>query len=488
MSTAASTGFFGHPKGLQTLFFTEMWERFSYYGMRAMLMLYMTDQVTGGMGIDATTAGAIYGLYTFGVYVLALPGGWIADHLYGQWRSVLYGGILIALGHYCLAIPMNGTFFAGLFLIVLGTGMLKPNVSAIVGDLYPEKNAFRDAGFSIFYSGINIGALLGPILCGLFRVNLGWHWGFGLAGLGMTAALVQYVLGGKHLQGCGELRPEMAEPQVLSKSRRLALGGLGLAIPMCGLFAWLVQSGTLSLVRFAQLTGLIVVIIAAIYFAITIIFVCRDRIERGRVAACFFLFIGAAMFWSGFEQAGTSMTLFTEELTNRNLMGWTVPTELLQSVNPLFIIILAPVFGVIWVKLADRAPSTGIKFALGLVMLGVGFFVLAWGSTYATGPSSVGMHWLVVTYFFHTVGELCLSPVGLSNMTKLAPDRLVGQMMGVWFMGSALGNLIAGLVAGFTESMSPERLFSAVAFIAVGGGIFFLMLTPVIKKLMHGIK
>ena len=504
MSAVAQEQWFGHPRGLATLFFTELWERFSYYGMRALLILFMTDAAHHGLGMDADKAGAIYGLYTFGVYALALPGGWIADRLVGQRKAVLYGGILIALGHYALAIPAIPTFYAGLLLIVLGTGLLKPNVSAIVGDLYEgDKGGRRDAGFSIFYMGINIGAFAGPLICswlgepraGVEWVN--WHYGFGAAGVGMTFALVQYVLGQKYLHGAGQLKEEFAEPAKVVEAKGQFVKGLGILAVLIAAIIGLSAAGILpiTLVGFAQATGLIVVFLAVAYFTYVIAFVCRDTDERNRIGVCAFLFFGAAMFWSGFEQAGSSMSLFARDYTNRmlpdylpniftRLLGDEMTAGALQSVNPLFIILMAPVMGALWVWLSSRNPSIPIKFAYGLVLLGAGFLVLAWGSTYLEDGSKVGMRWLVATYFLHTVGELCLSPVGLSSITKLAPERLVGQMMGTWFMGAALGNLIAGLVAGYIEAMPLPKLFGTVAAIVIGTGMLFVLVSPWIKRLV----
>ena len=492
MSDAAEKQWFGHPRGLSTLFFTEMWERFSYYGMRTLLILFMTDATFGGLGMTAENAGAVYGLYTFGVYALALPGGWIADRLIGQRKAVLYGGVLIAAGHYSMAIPSLATFYAGLLLIVVGTGLLKPNVSAIVGDLYTDKGARRDAGFSIFYMGINIGAFAGPLICsfvgeprdGASWVN--WHYGFGAAGIGMTPG-PRPVRDGRQVHR----RRRRAERRLRqARERRPGAQGLQpgsggdrrLVVVIVGLSAGGILP--LTLVGFAQATGLIVTVLAAVYFAWVIGFVCRNKTERNRVGVCAILFVGAALFWSGFEQAGSSMNLFARDFTDRTFMGSEIPAGTLQSVNPLFIILLAPVMGMLWVWLDRRSPSIPMKFGYGLVLLGVGFLVMAWGSTHLGDGAKVGMQWLVVTYFFHTVGELCLSPVGLSSMTKLAPDRLVGQMMGTWFMGAALGNLIAGLVAGYIEEMPLPNLFGTVAMIVIISGGLFFVFTPIIKRMI----
>ena len=431
---AGEATFFGHPRGLATLFFTEMWERFSYYGMRALLILFMTAPATvGGLGYDATSAGSVYGLYTFGVYALALPGGWIADRLIGQRRAVLYGGVLIALGHYCLAIPAIPTFYAGLLLIVFGTGLLKPNISAIVGDLYAENGARRDAGFSIFYMGINLGGFFGPLICswlgepreGVTWVN--WHYGFAAAGVGMTFALVQYVAGQRYLQGAGELKEDSAQPERISTAWRQFYIGAGVLLALCAAGWVLSTAGAFTLASFAEIVFYIVAALFLAYFAVVIFFVARDHVERQRLTVCFLLCLGAAMFWSGFEQAGSALSLFARDLTDRTIFGAEITAGALASVNPILIILLAPVVGMTWVRLGARNPSIAVKFGLGLALLAVGFLVMAWASM-SLADGKVGMQWLVATYFFHTVGELCLSPVGLSSMTKLAPGRLVGHL------------------------------------------------------------
>ena len=477
-------GFFGHPRGLSTLFFTEMWERFSYYGMRALLILFMVDAVDkGGFAMGEAEAGAIYGLYTFGVYALALPGGWIADRLLGKRVSVLWGGIIIALGHYTLVIENQTTFYVGLALIAIGTGLLKPNVSAIVGDLYDDKGARRDAGFSIFYMGINIGAFLGPILCSELAKAKGWHWGFGIAGVGMTLAIVQYVLGRRHLEGAGELPEESRSPEKLAQAKK----GLLIGIAAFAVAALAIFSLGVTVEQFANATSYVVTALAVLYFGCVIGFVCKGSLEKQRVLLIALLFVGAACFWSGFEQAGTVMNLFAEDYTDRNVFGREIAAGTLQAINPLFIIILAPVVGMLWQKLGERSPSIGLKFGSGLILLGVGFLVMMWASQHID-DGQVGMRWLVACYFFHTVGELVLSPVGLSAVTKLSPERLVSQMMGTWFMGAALGNLIAGLVAGGLEDSHPGEIFKTVAMFSIGAGVFFLILSPWMKKLAGGIR
>jgi POT family proton-dependent oligopeptide transporter len=476
---------FGHPRGLSTLFFTEMWERFSYYGMRAILVLFMTNAVaTGGMGLDDVTATAIYGLYTAAVYVVTLPGGWVADRLLGLRRSVFWGGVVIAAGHFTLAVPSIVTFYLGLSLIVIGTGLLKPNISAMVGDLYPEGGSRRDAGFSIYYMGINAGGFFGPLVCGYLGENVDWHFGFGAAGVGMVLGLVQYSVGARHLGTAGELKNEAKSPASRAAARRSLFVGLeavvGLALVLGALQA--IGAIQISLVGFVDSAGVFIVSLAAVFLLYVAFFGGLTVTEKKRVGVIAVLFLAAACFWSGFEQAGSSMNLFAERLTDRIIGGWEMPASWLQSVNGLFIILLAPTFSALWLWLGARNPSIPAKMAFGLMFLGVGFAVLAWASVSATLENPVSPSWLVATYFFHTIGELCLSPIGLSSITKLSPQRYVGQMMGVWFMGAALGNLVAGRVGGLIASLPLPQLFGAVTMFSVGTGLLLLMFTKPLKK------
>lgn len=482
MSTAAADKqWFGQPRGLATLFFTEMWERFSFYGMRGLLILFMVDQVNG-MSMEQPTAAAIYGLYTGFVYLLALPGGWIADRVIGAKNAVFFGGILIAAGHFSMAIPSDTLFFVGLVLIILGTGLLKPNVSTIVGELYPEGGAQRDAGFSIFYMGINLGAFAGPIICGWLGEKVGWHWGFSAAGIGMVAGLIQYKLGDKYLSSVGSISTEKAKGGAKALSY-----GLGGVVGLTVLMVFLQKAGTLHLTLqgVAESTTYIIVGLAVAYFAYQMIFGGFTSHEKKRLVVIFILFLAAAAFWAGFEQAGSSMNIFADQSVDRVFFGREMPTSWLQSVNPIFIILLAPVFGQLWLFLGAGRPSIPMKFGIGLVLLGIGFFVVAWGASYAADGTKVSALWLVMTYFFHTAGELCLSPVGLSSVTKLAPKRLVGQMMGIWFMGTALGNVIAGLAAG---EENAHLLFSTVARNSIIVGVIMLLFAPLIKRLIGNLE
>lgn len=493
-SPSSDTSFFGHPRGLATLFFTELWERFSYYGMRALLILFMTAATTGanpGMGLDVGTAAAIYALYTGLVYLLALPGGWVADNLWGQQKAVFVGGCIIAAGHFSMAIPTTGTFFTGLVLITMGTGLLKPNVSTVVGDLYPEGGARRDAGFSVFYMGINLGAFAGPIITGFFGEGYQWHWGFSVAGFGMVLGLIQYRMGTKYLGDAGMLKTDDSEAEVARKSR-LFFGGFFSLLAAVGAFGWAVSQGIIAvtLTQIAAGLGVGILILVGVYFGYLLMFGGHTNEENKRLAVIFWLFVLIAIFWSGFEQAGSSLNLFAADYTDRVMFGWTMPASFLQSINPIFIIILAPVFGSLWVWLSNRQtnPSIPVKFGLGLLGLAAGFFVISWGAANSADGSLVSPAWLIVMYFLHTVGELTISPIGLSAITKLAPAGRVGQMMGIWFVGTALGNLFAGLVAGNLETLPPASLFRTVAMIVGVAGIVALVVSPGVKKLMGNVE
>ena len=479
----------GHPRGLPTLFFTEMWERFSFYGMRALLVLFMTGATIGenpGLGFDLVTATAIYGLYGSLVYLLALPGGWVADQLWGQRKAVFVGGCIIAAGHFSMAVPTRFTFFLGLVLIVIGTGLLKPNVSSVVADLYPEGGARRDAGFSIFYMGINVGAMAGPLLCSFLGEQGNWHWGFSAAGFGMVLGLIQFRLGYGPLGNAGLLRTDRTREQLARTARTFYGICASVAVALVA-FGILVSNGTipLSLTDISDNLAIAILVIIALYFLYVVAWGGHSGGEIKKIFVIFWLFLCAALFWSGFEQAGSSLNIFARDFTDRTLFGWEYGASALQSVNAFFIIVLAPVFGSLWVWLARRNanPSVGVKFALGLMGLGAGFLVIAWGAANAGPDATVSAAWLVVMYFLHTVGELALSPVGLSAMTKLAPAGRISQMMGVWFVAAALGNLIAGRVAGLLEGLEPSPLFMNVAMIVGGGGLVALIVSPFVRRL-----
>jgi POT family proton-dependent oligopeptide transporter len=504
----------GHPKGLMTLFFTEMWERFSYYGMRALLILFMTTAVVdGGLGFDDKTSGAIYGLYSMGVYLLALPGGWFADRLLGLKKSVWYGGIIITLGHFTMAFPGlislfepdgiertalsvldTNSFYLGLILIVLGTGLLKPNISSIVGKLYPDSSSKRDAGFSIFYMGINLGALIAPIACSTLAIY-DWHLGFGLAGFGMFLGLVQYKLTNKYLDGVGEEVVAVTPDEKKSRHKLVRIAGtvLGLA----ALLTFLVFQGVIPVdaSALAAVSNNVIAIVALLYFGYLIFLGDLNTDEKKKVGVIAILFLFSAMFWSGFEQAGSSLNLFADRFTDRTVLGWEIPTGYFQSINSLFIIIFAPIFGAMWIWLGRRSlePSSPLKFAFGLLLLGVGFFVMYFATKIAASGDLAAPTWLILTYLFHTFGELSLSPVGLSLTTKLAPKKYAGQMMGMWFLSVALGNLIAGRIAGEASGGTEEALqqmpdqYLLIVVTVVGAGVLLLILSKPIRKLMGNV-
>ncbi len=435
---AAEKEWFGHPRGLATLFMTEMWERFSYYGMRALLILYMVGSVQQpGLGFGEKRAATIYGVYTMLVYLMGIPGGFVADRWLGHRRAVFVGGIIIACGHFSMAIPGLPFFFTGLGLIVIGTGLLKPNVSTIVGTLYSKEDTRRDAGFSIFYMGINLGAFIAPLVTGWLGQRINWHIGFAAAGVGMTLGLVQYVAGRKYLIARSE-----------GRSARAAA----------------VEEEPPSKEPFT-------------------------RVDWARISAIVILSIFALMFWAGFEQAGSSLNLFADRSTRLTIFGFQYPSSWFQSVEPLFIIIFAPIFAWMWVRLGRYEPSSPLKFTLGLVFLSLSFFlILPAAHLFEGNGQRVSPMWLIGLYFLQMVGELCLSPVGLSMVTKLAPARVVGLMMGVWFMATALGNYVAGWVAGFLENRPFSQVFLVAALSVAGAAVILIVLIPAIKRMMGGVR
>ncbi|MGH9325884.1 MAG: peptide MFS transporter [Terriglobia bacterium] len=471
--------FFGHPRGLATLFLTEFWERFSYYGMRALLILFMTATVErGGLGFSFAKSGAIYGVYAGMVYLATLPGGWIADRILGQRKAVLYGGVIIACGHYCLAIPSLKTFYLGLAFIVTGTGLLKPNVSTIVGQLYPANDVRRDAGFSIFYMGINLGAFIAPLACSYLGEEVNWHYGFGLAGIGMTLGVIQYVLGWKNLEDAG------LPPKENSAAKRQLAVAIAVAAALALLAIGLISSGWVHVTAQEISHGFGVALAAIVVGMFGWLFLSGNWTsdERKRLFAVFAFFIASALFWSLFEQAGSTLNLFAERNTNRSLFGG-FPAGWFQSEEPLFIIVLAPVFAWLWVKLGKRDPSTPSKFAAGLVFAGLAFMLLV----PVAGRTNNSPLWLTGTYFLMALGELCLSPVGLSVTTKLAPARVGGLIMGFWFLSDSVGNYVGGTLASFYQSFPLPRMFGIVGGIALIAGLIMFLLVGPIKNLMAGV-
>lgn len=509
MSTAVTNdrSFFGHPKGLGLLFTTEMWERFSYYGLRPLLVLFMAAALNeGGFGLERTQASTIVGIYAASVYLASLPGGWIADRWLGLRRAILIGAVLITGGH--LAIGVSGFagpevgkifFFLGLVLIVLGTGLLKPNISAIVGDLYPEGGARRDAGFAIFYMGINTGAFVGQLVTGYLGERVSWHWGFGAAGIGMALGLLSFWLFSRKLLGTiGEdiVRNPDARAQAKQESmvRNSTIGGLAVLALVFALAA----SGVITIdpVQIGGAMTFVLVGIAVAFFAYIFAFGGLTTDEKKRSAVIFVLFVFAAIFWAAFEQAPTSLQLFANDFTDRTMFGFEVPATWFQSVNSAFIILLSPVFAAMWVGLAKKNVdlSSPTKFAMGLAFAGVGFLLMVFAANKVVasgGTVLVSPWWLIMSYLFQTIGELFLSPVGLSSMTKLAPRRYVGQMMGIWFLAASVGNLVAGLVGGHVDPSKLEQtpsVFSGTAIaLFVSTGILMALIVP-IRKMMANVK
>lgn len=429
---------FGHPAGLYVLFFTEMWERFSYYGMRAILVLYLVAQTTdenAGLGWSNGDALSLYGTYTMLVYLMSIPGGWIADKVLGQKKSVLYGGILLVAGHSVLAIEQMWAFYTGLGLIIAGVGMLKPNISTMVGGLYKQGDIRRDKGFTIFYIGINVGAFLSALIVGYVGETYGWHYGFGLAGIGMALGLLQYVLGQKHLRGVGDYLGESKNEEdkdIMNK-------------PL-------------------------------------------TKIEKDRVVVLLISFLLVIIFWGAFEQAGGLMNIYASEKTSRILGNFEVPASWFQSLNAFFIIVLGTSVAAYWAKRKLKGKlSTGLfKMIIGLIIMGAGFFFMTGASAQFQSEGTSAMYWLVLAYLFHTVGELCISPVALSYITKLAPVKYASLMMGVYFAMTGLGNKVAGLLGEASESLGEFTIFTGIAVFCVSFGLLMLLFRRKLEALTHG--
>lgn len=484
---ATAQHLFGQPPGLATLFLTEMWERFSYYGMRSILILYVVAAASGGgFGLDDRTASAIYGLYIAATYVFALFGGWIGDRLLGAQRAIITGGSFIAVGNALLVMAGTRFFYLGLAVIVLGVGLLKPNISVLVADLYPEGGAPRDAGFSIFYVGISVGALLGSLLVPLCAARFGWRWGFILPVLGMILGLAQFMLTRKWLGQSGR-RPTSAE--------RGSWLPVIVFLIVVSLLALLTFTGQLVLnpIQIAAGASWVIALCAAAFFAYLIFFARLDKTERRRVYVMAALFAAYAAFFAGFEQGGASLNLFAERYTDRHIFGWILPAGVLQGTTALVTILFAPLFAALWIVLGRRGknPTPPVKFAIGLALLGFGYIVMYFASRYVVGGAQVSPMWLLITYFLQECGDLCLSPVGLSSMTKLAPTRFVGQVMGLWFLALALGNNLAGQLSGeydATNLSSLPGLFLKICGWSLASAAVMVLLTPLIKRLMGGVR
>ena len=479
---------FGHPRGLATLFLTEMWERFTHYGMRAILVLFMVTAASeGGLGINDQAASSIYGLFVASCYLLSLFGGWIADRLLGAQRAVICGGAFILFGNAMLASSVSQVFFLGLAVIAFGVGLLKPNVSVLVGQLYPEGGARRDAGFSLFYMGINVGALLGALLVPICAARYGWHWGFVLPTLGMSLGLVQFLFTRRSLGASGTQAPVKANLRSWLPVMALALATIAIAS--------LMVSGriTIDAQAVARASAWLIGLLAAAYFAYLLFLAALTASERNRVYVMIALFIAATMYYAGQEQTATSLTLFAERYTDRDVLGWHIPAGVFQSISSVYILLLAPLFSALWIALDRRGknPSTPVKFALGLILMGAGFLVMYFASDLVVTGHKVLPTWLVLCYGVQMCGDLCLGPVGLSSMTKLAAPRFAGQVMGVWFLSLALGNDLAGQFAtGYDASKLASMPVLFLKMFAWGalGGVAMLLLTPPLKRLMAGIR
>ncbi len=490
-ATTPGADWLGHPRGLSTLFFTELWERFSYYGMRALLVFFMVAAPeAGGLGFETRKAGLIYGTYTMSVYLLTIAGGFIGDRFLGARRAVPIAGCAIALGHFTLALHSLMTFYAGLVLVAVGTGLLKANVSTMVGSLYAPGDPRRDAGFSIFYMGINVGAFVAPLATGALAQGDGfkralasfgldsahsWHWGFGAAGVGMTLGLVYYLATAGRIAHVGH----PPEPGAARPWRQLALV---IGASAAFFFYALISDDP----RWVWLRALYLIapLAAALWLGL------QRSFEAKRMAVVFVLFLAAALFWAGFEQGGSTLALFSDQLTRAEVLGWSFPSAWFQSLNAIFVVLLAPVFAWLWIRLGDRQPSSPTKFALGLGCLGLSFALMIPAARLSAG-GAVSPWWLVAVFWVQTVGELCLSPVGLSAMTKLAPARLGGLVMGIWFLGAAVGNKLAGVLAGEFTTEDPARLaslFGHQALALAAAAAAMLALVPWLKRLMGGVK
>lgn len=475
------TRFVGHPMGLLTLAGTEMWERMSYYGMRALLVLFMVLALEeGGLGLTVATASAIYGLYTGAVYFFGLPGGWIADRLIGGQKAVFYGGIIIMLGHIILAIPADSTFYIGLIFVVLGTGLLKPNIGAMVGQLYSPTDSRRDSAYTIYYMGINIGSLIGYGVCGYLQVNMGYHWAFGAAAIGMGIGLIQYKLTLKNIEGVAD-KPVVPLSPEAEKKAYIVIFGFVIAL---SLSVVLIFAGVLAFdpVIIAKQVAVAITAIFLIYFAYIFFGGNLDGNEKRRLGALFLICIASTCFWAGFEQAGSSLNLFGQDYTQRMMGTFEIPPAWFQSANSIFIILLSPFFAYMWMALGKRMlePSYSIKCAVGLIIMATGFIVMFFAAQLAASGLKVAPYWLVATYFLHTVGELWLSPVALSAVSKLSPKRFSGQMMGVFVLTYSMGSIIAGIFAGNFDPENVDQmpgLYLQITYFSVAVGIVLFLLS-----------
>lgn len=482
--------FMGQPRALATLFLTEMWERFSYYGMRAILVLYLIappDGVTPpgqGLGYSVALAAAIYGSYSSLIYLLPIAGGWVADRLTGPRRAVLFGGIVIAIGHFMMAVPFEALFWFGLVAVAAGTGLLKPSISAIVGDLYAPGDTRRDGGFSLFYMGINLGAFIAPLIVGWLAEAVSWHVAFAAAGVGMVIGLIQYIAGGKGMGEAGKAVPKPASRQEKAKAGRL------LVFVLVGVAAVLI----IDVVFFGFSAQVITIALSIAIIAVAVLYFIRlfrnpdlTSIDRERVKAFVYLFIAAAVFWAIYDQSGSTLTEFAQDFTDTTFGGWTMPVAWLQSINPIFIIIFAPIFAAIWTHLANRAPSTPAKFAIALFGVGLSFLIMIPPAMAADSGQDSAIWWLVGVYLVQTWSELLLSPNGLSATTKLAPAGLLSQMLALWFLATAVGDSIGGQVVRLVEVVGYAWYFAITGVVTILIGVAFTFIVKRIRTLMEGV-
>lgn len=473
----------GQPMGIATLFLTELWERFTYYGIQSLLILFMVaPAANGGLGLDDRASSSIYGLYVGSTYLLGLLGGWIADRLAGAQRAVIAGGILIALGNTLLALGTTSVFFLGLLVIAMGVGLLKPNVSALVASLYPEGGARRDAGFSIFYMGINTGGFLGPMLVPLIATAFGWRFGFALTAVGMVLGVGQFLLTRRFLGGAG---------LAVAPEQRASWTPIVLIFAVLAAAVLLALSGVLRFdaAVLASFASWAFSLLAVAYFAYLLFFAGLTAAERRRIMVMVALFVASVTFWAGYFQQGGSFNLFAARYTDMHILGWNAPPGVLQGADSLFVIILAGVFAALWLALGrrDRDPPAAGKFGVALLLLGAGFLVMYFAGERVLAGHRVLSTWLLSAYFLHVCGEMCISPVGLSNMSKLVPPRFVGQAMGMWFLSLALGGVLAGQLSGQYDASHLESLpalFLRIFWYGVIAGVVMLLVTPLTRRLL----
>ncbi|HEY1008055.1 MAG TPA: peptide MFS transporter [Sphingobacteriaceae bacterium] len=498
-STASTQVQKGHPKGLYVLFMTEMWERFSYYGMRALLILYLTAQLAeGGFQLTRENALEIYAIFTGLVYLTPIIGGLLADKVLGQRKAIFIGGILMALGQFTLAASQTGNtdartwlLYLGLGILIVGNGFFKPNISTIVGKLYSDHDPRKDSAFTIFYMGINLGAFLAPLACGYLAAEMGWAYGFGAAGVGMLLGTIWFGVQGRLLGNVGfspRTNTDVGYQLTLKKKDWM---DILLYVVACLVitYGFLTLWGNLGEGLKSTLTTVLAVIggLALLYIIFSN---TKGSVEWKRVGVIIVLCSFNVFFWAGFEQAGGTFNLFAEHNTNRSLMGWEIPAAWFQSVNSIWIISLAPVISALWLSLSriGKNPNIPVKFAMALIFLGLGFVVMSAANAAAGNGNLVSPLWLVVVYFLHTVAELCLSPIGLSMISKLSPQKIVSVMMGIWFGSIALANYVAGVLESVLKNYMPDmQLFNFLTMTSIVAGVILLILSPILKRLMSGV-